>query len=134
MGKARETAKDADLILYVVDSSMPLDENDEDIMKMLEDKKCIVLYNKTDLKAAISQEQIRESIKHPVIPISAKEETGMEELGKQIKTMFFQEKYPLTTKFISQMPVIKLLWKKPSAVWNWWKTVLKWECPKTFTP
>lgn len=89
VGKARETAKDADLILYVVDSSMPLDENDEDIMKMLEDKKCIVLYNKTDLKAAISQEQIRESIKHPVIPISAKEETGMEELGKQIKTMFF---------------------------------------------
>ena len=41
--------KKADLILYVVDSSAPLDENDEEIIGMLDSRKAIVLYNKTDL-------------------------------------------------------------------------------------
>ena len=51
--RAREMAQKADLILYVVDSSVPLDSNDEEIMSMLNGKKAIILYNKTDLKAAI---------------------------------------------------------------------------------
>ena len=38
VGRAKEYAKDADLILYVVDSSRPLDENDEEIMEILEDE------------------------------------------------------------------------------------------------
>ena len=42
-------AEDADLILYVVDSSMPLDENDQEIMELLKGRKSIVIYNKTDL-------------------------------------------------------------------------------------
>ena len=46
VGRAKEYAKDADLILYVVDSSRPLDENDEEIMEILEDKKAIVLLNR----------------------------------------------------------------------------------------
>ena len=49
VSRAREVAKGADLVLYVVDSSTPLDENDEEIIEMLKDRKAIVLYNKTDL-------------------------------------------------------------------------------------
>lgn len=48
-------AQKADLILYVVDSSVPLDENDEEIMEMLTGKKAIILYNKTDLQPEISR-------------------------------------------------------------------------------
>ena len=69
-------AADADLILYVVDSSVPLDENDEEIIKILQEKKTIVLYSKTDLKSAIDIEDLKSRINQPVIPISAKEETG----------------------------------------------------------
>ena len=79
--RAREMAQKADLILYVVDSSVPLDENDEEIMAMLAGKKAIILYNKTDL--------LKEKTGHPVIPISAKEEKGITELEEQIKEMFF---------------------------------------------
>lgn len=87
--RAREMAQKADLILYVVDSSVPLDSNDEEIMSMLNGKKAIILYNKTDLKAAIEIDRLREKAGHPVIPISAKEETGITELEEKIKDMFF---------------------------------------------
>ena len=87
--KAKEMAQKADLILYVVDSSMPLDENDEEIMSMLGGKKAIILYNKTDLTPVIPLEELREKTGHPVIPISAKEETGIMELEDKVKEMFF---------------------------------------------
>ena len=87
--RSREMAQKADLILYVVDSSVPLDSNDEEIMSMLNGKKAIILYNKTDLKAAIEIDTLREKTGHPVIPISAKEETGITELEEKIKDMFF---------------------------------------------
>ena len=78
--RAREMAQKADLILYVVDSSVPLDENDEEIMEMLTGKKAIILYNKTDLQPEIQPEILEEKTGHPVIPISAKEEKGITEL------------------------------------------------------
>ena len=87
--RAREMAQKADLILYVVDSSVPLDENDEEIMEMLTGKKAIILYNKTDLQPEIQPEILKEKTGHPVIPISPKEEKGITELEEQIKDMFF---------------------------------------------
>ena len=80
VSKAKEMAADADLILYVVDSSVPLDENDEEIIKILQEKKTIVLYSKTDLKSAIDIEDLKSKIDQPVIPISSKEETGITDL------------------------------------------------------
>ena len=92
VSRAREAAKDADLILYVVDSSTLLDENDEEIIEMLKGRKAIVLYNKTDLASAVSMEALEERTSHPVIPISAKEETGITQLAETIKSMFFSGK------------------------------------------
>ena len=89
VGRAKDMAKDADLILYVVDSSTSLDENDEEIISMLKDKKAIVLYNKTDLNPVVSMDILKDKINHPVIPISAKEETGIRELEEEIRNMFF---------------------------------------------
>ena len=92
VSRAREVAKGADLVLCVVDSSTPLDENDEEIIEMLKDRKAIVLYNKTDLASAVSMEALKEKINHPLIPISAKEETGIAKLADTIKSMFFSGK------------------------------------------
>lgn len=58
--KAKKYAEEADLILYVVDSSVPLDENDSDIMQMIGSKKCIVLLNKNDLEPMVTEEIIKE--------------------------------------------------------------------------
>ena len=75
-----------------MDSSTPLDENDEEIIDMLKGRKAIVLYNKTDLVSAVSMEALKKKINHPLIPISAKEETGIAQLADTIKTMFFTGK------------------------------------------
>ena len=81
--------KRQDLILYVVDSSRPLDENDEEIISMLDSRKAIVLYNKTDLEPKVDMEILKNRVNRPVISVSAKEETGIRELEKEIKNMFF---------------------------------------------
>lgn len=90
VGRAKEYARDADLILYVVDSSKPLDENDEEIMEILNGKKAIVLLNKTDLVPQVTEEMLLEKLNHPIIPVSAKEELGMEQLEVCLKNMFFE--------------------------------------------
>jgi tRNA modification GTPase len=90
--KARQYAKEADLILYVADSSRPLDENDLEIVELIrkENKKAIVLLNKSDLSGAVTREDMIKELDVPVIEISALEETGIEKLEKCMKDMFFQ--------------------------------------------
>ena len=90
VGKAIEYAKDADLVLYVVDASIPLDENDREIIKLLEDKKAVIILNKTDLKQVVEERDLRELADHPVVSISAKEEEGIDCLEQQIKEIFFE--------------------------------------------
>lgn len=89
VGKAKQMAEDADLILYVVDSSLPLDDNDREIMELLSGRKSIVIYNKTDLEAAVDIEELKEKTGSPVIPVSVVEETGISQLEDEIKRMFF---------------------------------------------
>ena len=87
--KARNAADAADLIIYVVDSSRPLDENDDQIMEMIRGQKAVVLLNKSDLDAVVSAEEIAEKSGHRVLFVSAKEETGIGELEEEIKTLFY---------------------------------------------
>lgn len=86
--KAKENVKDADLILYVVDSSTVLDENDEKIISLLKGRKVIVLLNKTDLVSVTTEEMVREKLSACVVSISAKEETGMDSFADLLEEMF----------------------------------------------
>ena len=90
--RAMEAAKEADLIIYVVDASRGLDENDFRIMEFIKDKKAVVLLNKSDLEPIVSAEEIKEKSNHVVIPISAKEETGIDRLEEEIKALFYEGK------------------------------------------
>ena len=89
VSRAKDYAKDADLIIYVVDSSTELDENDSEIIEMLRSKKAIILLNKTDLQMITSEEMLKERIDKPVIPVSAKENKGIDLLELTLKEMFF---------------------------------------------
>lgn len=109
--KARKYAADADLILYVVDSSVPLDENDMDIMQTIGSKKCIALLNKTDLEAVVTEKTLwdafmessmkasvvednvnskKESDRIHIIKTSTKDATGIDVFEDTIKNMFFK--------------------------------------------
>lgn len=99
--KARKYANQADLVIYVVDSSRELDENDEEIIELIREKKVIVLLNKTDLEPVVTEEQIKDKFreiyegeeKHDdslhVIRTSTKDNTGIDEFEKTIQDMFF---------------------------------------------
>lgn len=92
VSRAKTMADEADLIIYVVDGSCPLDENDAMIMDLIRDRKAVVLLNKTDLEMVVSQEELAAKTGQPVIAISAKEETGIEQLEQTIQGMFYEGK------------------------------------------
>lgn len=88
--RARKQAQDADLILYVADSSRPLNESDEEILDILRGKRALVLLNKSDLLPVLTPEMMEKKTEHKVLSISAKEEQGIWELEQEIRAMFFQ--------------------------------------------
>ncbi len=102
--KAKEYAENADLVIYVVDASRELDENDEKIIQLVREKKAIILLNKSDLDTIVDEKTISDKLygdgsvtenkgeEIPVIPISAKEEKGIEKLEKKLKEMFINGK------------------------------------------
>lgn len=87
--KSLEAMQEADLILYIVDSSVPLDENDYQIMERIQDRQVIILQNKSDLKNVISKKDILEHLDKKIIDISAKDKTGFENFYQELKDRFF---------------------------------------------
>ena len=93
--RAIKCAENADLVIFVVDSSVLLDESDYAIMDFMKKKKSIVLLNKTDLEAVVTEETLREILLDKVgevtenIKTSTKGNIGMEDFENQIKEMFF---------------------------------------------
>ena len=96
--KAKEYAAKADLILYVVDASVPLDESDQDIVSVIQNKKVIVLLNKSDLDMVVTEQELNEYFYHKsekkksirIIRTSTKENIGMDEFEEVIKDLFFK--------------------------------------------
>ncbi len=90
--KAIKIASDANLVIYVLDSSTEMDENDKAILEIIKDKKSILLLNKSDLKPRITIEQIEKLTSHPIISVSVIEKIGIDKLEQTIKEMFFEGK------------------------------------------
>jgi tRNA modification GTPase len=109
--RAKNISKDADLILYVVDSSVNLDDSDREIIQMIHDKKVIILLNKSDLEEVVDERSLSEEIQNiydtssknsenktdskcftRIIKTSTKDETGIDILINLIQDMFFHGK------------------------------------------
>ena len=90
--RAKKYLNEADLVIYVVDTSTQLDENDYEIMDLLKDRKAIILLNKSDLTPVTDGGSIRQHLDKKMIAVSAKEQTGIEELEETIREMFFTGK------------------------------------------
>lgn len=87
--KALSYAKDADFIIYVVDSSVPLDDNDNDIINLIKNKKVIVIYNKSDLDPIVSLDDIYNKLPDvSLIKTSITENIGIDDLINKINEMF----------------------------------------------
>ena len=110
--RAKEYAAEADLIIYVVDSSVKLDENDRDISRLLKDKRGIILLNKSDLDQKVKEEDILSLIYDKqesdeevlnnicIISTSTKKGIGIDELENTIQNMFFEGKIDYNNEII----------------------------------
>lgn len=95
--RAKKYAGDADLIVYVVDSSVDLDENDKEIISIINRKNVVVLLNKSDLSNIVTEEKINtafdqissEAGNRVIIKTAARDGVGLEEFEKTVKDMFF---------------------------------------------
>ena len=90
--KAREYVETADLVIYVVDASIPLDEDDKKIIEILKDRNTIILLNKSDLTSVITEEEMKGYLNKRILSISAKHRIGIDELENTIEEMFFDGK------------------------------------------
>jgi tRNA modification GTPase len=95
--KAKDKALDADLIIYVVDSSQKLDDNDKKIIEMMADKKSIILLNKSDLNQAVTLEEMKDAIKDfqnecIILNTSMTEDKDLKKLEDTMKEMFIHGK------------------------------------------
>lgn len=97
--RAQQALDRAELILFVIDSSRKLSVEDEEIAERIidnlkEDKKCILLMNKTDLSSEATQKQVEElftdrgSACPPLLFCSLQTGEGMQELGAFISELF----------------------------------------------
>ena len=87
--KARKAAADADLLLVMIDGSVPLDKEDREILASSEGKQAVILLNKSDLPQIVTAEEIGKMSEHKVIVFSAKDGTGLPEMEETVRYMFY---------------------------------------------
>ncbi len=126
--RAKKYAEGADLILYVVDASADLDENDEKIAEFIKDKKVIVLLNKSDLESRVTEngiielfgKNIKDDRNNPdhlnqsngngisidgdnhiyIIKTSAKENKGIDLFEHTVKDIFFHGEIRISSEIM----------------------------------
>lgn len=88
--RAKKSIKDADLIIALLDPSQPFNDDDREIIKLLDNKKALILLNKSDLKRKVSDEEIKDLLKDKKYMSVSILEGSIEEIENKIVEMFFQ--------------------------------------------
>lgn len=110
VNRSKELAESADLILMVIDSSVSLDSSDYEIFDIIKEKQALILYNKNDLKPAVSLNEIEKYSHHPVISVSAKENSGIDLFRKYVTDNFINGSIKYNDEiFISNQRQLQLL-------------------------
>ena len=90
--RSKEKIEEADLVILMLDASREIEEEYIEIIKYIKNKKYIVLLNKQDLPNAINKSDLEELNQEYIIPISTKDELGIDEIKNAIKELFFKGK------------------------------------------
>lgn len=93
VSKSKDMIKEADLVLFVVNGSEPLTNEDLEIIQMIQEQQVIILLNKSDLEVIVSKDELIHQIpKATIIETSAIHYTGLSELENTIKNEFMHGK------------------------------------------
>lgn len=88
--RAHQVLRESDLLLFVLNYSEPLSEDDEQLFEAIGDLQTIIILNKTDLPKQIDMERVEELANgRPIIPMSILEDEGIDELEESIAELFY---------------------------------------------
>lgn len=109
--KSKHYFNEADLIIFVLDASESLTQEDHDIMELVKNKHAIVIINKSDLESKIELDYINNVLKDKtIIKTSIQNEIGVEALEDEIKKMVFGSEVEMNhTDIISNSRHIQLV-------------------------
>ncbi|KRN28610.1 trmE protein [Lactobacillus selangorensis] len=88
--RSRQAIHKADLILLVLDASQPLTAEDKELLTATENKHRLILFNKSDLPAALTISDLPDVAASDVIKVSGLTGAGMEDLAAKIEGLFNQ--------------------------------------------
>ncbi|MBM7656789.1 tRNA uridine-5-carboxymethylaminomethyl(34) synthesis GTPase MnmE [Sporolactobacillus spathodeae] len=92
VSRSRAALKSADLVLFLLNASQPLDDEDRQLMAIIRDMPAIIIVNKIDLPAKLSFAEVEALAgAHPVLRLSLLNETGISALENKISELFFDE-------------------------------------------
>ena len=91
--RSKKAIGNADLILFVIDLSVPLNKDDEDIAEIIAGKRYIVVGNKNDLKGVVKKSNIDKLFplspgRYSLVKISALKRRGIKQLQHSIRRLF----------------------------------------------
>jgi tRNA modification GTPase len=84
--RAMSRMDNAGLVIAVFDNSMPLDENDIELIENLKNRPCVAVINKNDMENMLEIDYIKQKLEH-VVYISAREEHGIDRLSEEISKL-----------------------------------------------
>lgn len=88
--RAKELVQHADLILLLLDASMPLSEEDQAVLALLAGKQAIILVNKSDLPSRLDFEELKKTAgSRMILKISVAQGDGLAELEQAIADLVY---------------------------------------------
>lgn len=89
--KARKQLENSDFCILILDCSREIEEEDKQLLKEIESKKAVILYNKADLQESFSLQEIQSFTSKKIIAFSTKTGLGLDELQHYIMDLFFHD-------------------------------------------
>ncbi|ANF95078.1 tRNA uridine-5-carboxymethylaminomethyl(34) synthesis GTPase MnmE [Paenibacillus bovis] len=88
--RSRSAVNEADLLLLVLNSSEPLNEDELELLEQIRDRQVIVIMNKIDLPRQLDMDQLLQYVQEDsIVPMSIVNEEGIDRLEQAISSLFF---------------------------------------------
>lgn len=89
--KSQAWIEEADLILFLLDVSREISDEDEEIFRLIEGKKALIILNKSDLVAKLDRAEIEKRASgHTVLTIAAQTGDGLDTLKESICNLVYE--------------------------------------------
>lgn len=90
VNKSLEFIERADLVIALFDASRVLDQEDRQILKLLKNRKSIIVLNKSDLKKKWEKEELGLPEDTPILELSVLKGEGIGDLEDKILSLFYE--------------------------------------------